>query len=272
MISKYMKNKYIVFIGFLVSLLVSVYCIEYIRWKHLWALEPPITPYTINHSVSDTIKIVMIGDSWVEQHETKIGDSVYQKIISGTLGHSVSFLSSGKSGAKCRDVYNMLFETGQYGTIPLLSQGPDFCIIIVGINDAAANIGTRQFCYYYQQIIDFMLSNKICPIVVELPDVTIPKMFNKKTTKDRFVDWMRSVMTRCSLYNFSEYRYALNEMLKNGSMRDVVFVNVQGWNKRGFQIEKELFMKDGVHLNRRGYQRLDSCIATAIVKRMKVVK
>ncbi|MBQ9231904.1 MAG: SGNH/GDSL hydrolase family protein [Prevotella sp.] len=266
-----MRNKYIVFIGFLVSLLFSVFCIEYIRWKHLWSLESPLAPYAIKHSVSDTIKIVMIGDSWVEQHEKIIGDSVYQKIISGTLGHTVSFQSSGKSGAKCRDVYHMMFETGQYGTMPLLSQGPDFGIIIVGINDAAANIGTRQFCYYYQQIIDFMLTNKICPIVVELPDVTIPKMFNKKTTKDRIVDWMRSVMTRCSLYNFSEYRYALNEMLKDDSMMDVVFVNLQEWNKRGFQIEKELFMGDGVHLNHRGYERLDSCIASTILKRMKVV-
>lgn len=68
------------------------------------------------------------------------------------------------------------------------------------------------------------------------------------------------------MYHFHEYREALKEMLfEERLMEHVVYVPLAGWNESGERINKNLFMTDRVHLNRRGYEKLDACIAKAII-------
>ena len=38
------------------------------------------------------------------------------------------------------------------------------------------------------------------------------------------------------------------------------------WDDASPDIDKNLFMSDQIHLNRQGYERLDSCIAIAIAR------
>ena len=49
-------------------------------------------------------------------------------------------------------------------------------------------------------------------------------------------------------------------------MDKVVYVSMKNWNDVSPDIDPNLFMSDQIHLNRRGYEKLDSCIAIAIAK------
>jgi hypothetical protein len=51
-----------------------------------------------------------------------------------------------------------------------------------------------------------------------------------------------------------------------GENDKVVYVSMNDWNDASPDIDQNLFMSDQIHLNRRGYEKLDSCIAIAIAK------
>jgi hypothetical protein len=56
-------------------------------------------------------------------------------------------------------------------------------------------------------------------------------------------------------------------MLEEEHYREkIVYIPMQDWNDGGADIDKHLFMTDQIHLNRYGYEKLDSCIAMAISK------
>jgi len=166
-----------------------------------------------------------------------------------------------------------MFSSGDNGTKSLLVSGPNYCIISAGINDAAANLGTRQYCHYYRQILDLLIENHIRPVVIEIPDVNIWHLYGGKPYKDLVIDYVRSIMTRCKMYHIQEYREALYDMLvEEHLVEKVVYVRMKNWNDGSPEINKHLFMEDQIHLNRHGYEKLDSCIALAILKDLEKTK
>lgn len=251
----------------LVFLIVGLYFYYYSRWKHLWVLDVKIPPYEIKSHASDTLRVVMIGDSWAGLHYENGMDKYLYSLLQERLTCPVSVISKGKGGEKSRGVYQLMFSTDGYGTKTLLSSKPDYCIISAGINDAAANLGTQQYCYYYRQILDFLQTNHIRPVVLEMPNVNIWHIYGGKPFKDLTIDYLRSIMTRCKMYHVQEYREALYHMLIDEHLiGEVVYVPMKDWNDGGPDINKNLFMADQIHLNRHGYEKLDSCIALAISK------
>ena len=101
--------------------------------------------------------------------------------------------------------------------------------------------------------------------MIEIPDVDIWNIYGKKPIKYIVTDYVRSQMTGSIMYNCAEYREALKSMLVNENMiESVMFVSIKDWNGNSPQINKSLFMEDLIHLNRKGYERLDSCVAVAI--------
>ncbi len=214
---------------------------------------------------SDTLRVFMIGDSWAGFHHLSQMDSFLQMKLEHCLHHPVIVISKGFGGEKSKGIYLQMFDEKESGTKSLLLSGCDYCIISAGINDAAANLGTKQFCTNYYMILDFLLTNDIRPVILEVPDVDIWTVYKDKPKKDLFVDYIRSIMTHCGMYNYSEYRDALFKMLQDRNMiHRVVYVHMRDWNGEETSINKLLFMKDGVHLNKRGYEKLDSCIAFCI--------
>ena len=158
-----------------------------------------------------------------------------------------------------------MFEDEGYGTKELLSSGADYCIVFAGINDAAANLGTKQFLHHYRLILDFLVAEGIKPIVVEIPDVNIWNVYKDKPIKDFVVDFVKSRKTNCNMYEVKEYRKQLrSDLAKNDWLGKVLYIQVQSWNTSGLSVNEQLFMPDQVHLNSLGYKRLDSCIAAAI--------
>lgn len=255
--------KYLLFVLLLFSVVLLAYCFYYARWQSLWALDNPFQCYEINHHQDDTLRVVFIGDSWAGMHSDF--DNFMTTELEKNYASPVLFESKGKGGEKTKGIYHLMFEDGPNGTKPLLSTGPDYCIISAGINDAAANLGTRQYCHYYLQILDLLLKNHIHPVILEVPNVDLWLMLGEKPIMDLASDYMKAMMTGCGMYNYQEYREALTAMLKSeGLMEHVLFIPMKEWNGDGIDINKSLFLEDRIHLNKEGYESLDSCIAKNI--------
>ena len=249
----------------MILLLLSLY--YYHRWKVLWELEEPRSVYSVSHNDNDTLRVIMIGDSWAEIHSELQMDSILQQNLSQLASRPVEVISKGKGGMRSRGIYDLMFKTEGYGTKPLVDLGADYCIISAGINDASANLGTHQYCYYMKLIIQLLLANGIRPVIIEAPDVNIWKLFGERPYKSIIVDFVRSLMTGCRMYHYTEYREALKDMIISERLMDsVVYVSMNGWNGEGTALNLDLFLDDQLHLNRKGYELLDSCIASAIAE------
>ena len=252
--------KYLIVTLSLLFIVILAYCYYYAKWHHLWSLEKPLNEYSAIHNQDDTLRVVMIGDSWAGMH-TEF-DSFISKELEKLSGHQVFFESKGKGGEKTKGVYRLMFEDDSYGTRSLISAGPDYCVISAGINDAAANLGTKQFCHYYRQILTFLIKNHIRPVIIEVPNIDLWLMLGEKPIMDLVSDFVKSVMTGCGMYNYQEYRDALLAMLKTENyMEHILFIPMKEWNGDGIDINKKLFLDDRIHLNRIGYESIDSCIA-----------
>lgn len=252
----------------MILLLVSLY--YYHRWKVLWEPEEPRPVYSVPHNDTDTLRVIMIGDSWAEIHSELQMDSLLQKQLSQLTSRPVKVVSKGKGGMRSRGIYDLMYKTGDYGTKSLIESGVDYCIISAGINDASANLGTHQFCYYMKLMILLLHANGIRPVIIEAPDVNIWKLFGERSYKSILIDFVRSVMTGCRMYHYPEYREALKDMLISDQLMDsVVYVSMNGWNGDGTAMNLDLFLDDQLHLNRKGYEMLDSCIASAIASDLR---
>ena len=251
-------------ISLLAIIFVSLY--YYYRWKPLWSYEEPRTFYSITHHQDDTLRIVMIGDSWVGMRTDTL-NKMFQKRLSAVSGRPVILKSKGKGGEKSRGIYQLMFEEDSLSTKPLLESGADYCVVFAGINDAAANLGKKQYIYHMRLTIDLLLKNDVRPILIEIPNVNIWNVYGEKPIRDLVVDYVRSLMTRCEMYHFPEYREALRLMLEDSQLLDsVIFVPMNGWNGKNSDLDLQLFLDDQIHLNQQGYMKLDSCIINAIMR------
>lgn len=254
----------------ILSLIVISYSYLYLRWSHLWETADVQSFYKIKSNNRDTLRVAMIGDSWAEKLHVGIGDTVFENRIESLTRTKTFFESCGKGGEKSRGIYRLMFQSDIPGTKTLLSSGPDYCIVIAGINDAAANLGTKQYVYHYRLILDFLLNNSIRPVVVEIPNVDIWHLYYNKPIKDLTSDFLRSTMTRCPMYDYSVYRQALRRMLTEEHLMDsILYVPMECWNANSPDIDKEIFDDDLIHLNHLGYERLCSCIAEQIYSDLK---
>lgn len=254
----------ILIVSLLAMIFVSLY--YYFHWKPLWAFEEPRKFYPIIHHQDDTLRIVMIGDSWAGMRTDSI-NMLFKTRLSEIIDMPVILNLKGRGGEKSHGIYRLMFEDDGYGTKQLLSSGVDYCIVFAGINDAAANLGKNQYLYHMKLILDFLLANNIRPVLIEIPDVNIWNVYVGKPIKDLLSDYIKSWMTQCGMYSYSEYREALQSLLKDSNLKDsVIYVKMSGWNGGGPAINKCLFLDDQIHLNQQGYLKLDSCIIDAIQK------
>ena len=258
-----MKKYTIVFFLLVIAVLGSL-SFYYFRWKHLWDLEEPLPIYGVERNNDDTIRVLVLGDSWAAMHSSV--DTYLCSKIQANVSKTVVVASRGKGGEKSRGIYQLLFDNDSLETRKVIESGVDYCVVFAGINDAAANLGTKQFCYHYSLILDFLLKNSIKPVVIEIPDVDIWNTYRDKNVKDIVSDYLKSVMTGCKMYRMSCYRESLYENLNdNGCLDSVIYIPTTLWNGKSQTINPDLFLPDKIHLNNEGYKKLDECIAEAIV-------
>lgn len=265
-----MRKKFVfITLGFII--IISLFQYYQYRRKSLWVFENKRDYYPVLYHEDDTIRIAMIGDSWAALHSQNMMDNLFQSILSDQTNLPVKMISKGKGGEKSRGIYQLMFENNKEGTKTIFAQGLDYCILSAGINDAAANLGPKLFCYHMRLILDFLLYNRIRPIILEIPDVNIWKVYNNKPIKDLVSDYIRSLMSHCRMYQIKEYRDSLYSMLLNENyMNSIIYIRMNEWNGTTPNINKQLFLNDQIHLNKKGYELLDSCIIIAIANDQKL--
>jgi len=211
-------------------------------------------------SRNDSLKVLFIGDSWAYLHQNY--DSQFCSMII-KKGFPCRVISKGYSGANSKEIYQHMYTS----CMPLLIDNPTYCVIIVGINDAVAKLGKDFYSYHYILILQQLLRMGIKPVVLEIPDVNYRAVADRESPIMRLHHCLSSFLTDSELYGFNSYRENLKKsIVEAGINRRIVYVKSDSWNTGGYKDSDSLFLPDEVHLNALGYYKLDSCIASIIIK------
>ena len=224
--------------------------------------------------LDDTLRVAVIGDSWAEWHMTLNCDTLFQQYGGRLTTKPIKCMTRGKGGAKSKDVYYYMFRnyTREYSwmhdicTQPLLEQHPDYCVVMVGINDTWKK---RPISYYtgnYRLIIRLLLANNIRPVVMEIPDFEMGEWLDAHRKRQRFLYRIYSYFNGVVEDDIAPFRNGLKEMLKDTRLCDsVLFIPADHWIPQNHHYSEEIYQEDHVHINYRGYHVLDSCIVSEII-------
>lgn len=257
-----MRKKHIILI---ISLLVVV-CFIYIGsvLKDYYSLTEEIISKPNNLIFDhDTITVIFIGDSWASYHsqyDQQLKDNLETKLKKPT-----KVLSKGSIGAKTKTIYTEMHTDSPSGTKELIELLPDYAIVSAGINDAVAKMGTAYFCHHYQLIINALLSAGIKPIIIEMPQVDYRSIYQRESMIAKIRHQISSWLTGAPLWTFDNYRLALQTMISQDIIKkSLIYIPSSEWNPEGYKDSRHLYFKDHIHLNKKGYFLLDSCITSKI--------
>ncbi len=218
-------------------------------------------PYIIAKHQSDTIRVAYIGDSWAffhQPYDERLSDSLTNK-----LNQPARVYTSGYNGRSSKEIYWYLFDNPQL--VSFISKGYDYCVISAGINDANKKMSSEYYKQSMAYIIQFMLTNDIIPIIIELPDYDIEKTYRWQTPSRKLLRPISRLVTGTPINCKSEFRKAFNELLAEKNYgNNVQVIRYKAWNTDFEKDLKELYKGDGIHLNAEGYAKLDSCIVETI--------
>ena len=151
-------------------------------------------------------------------------------------------------------------------TQPLLEEHPDYCVIMVGINDTWKKRPVSYYAGNYRLIIRLLLSNHIRPVVMEIPDFEMGEWLNIHRKRQRFVYRIFSYFNGVVEDDITPFREGLKKMLKDTRLGDsVLFIPADRWIPQDHKFSEEIYQIDHIHLNYQGYHVLDSCIVTEII-------
>jgi lysophospholipase L1-like esterase len=143
-----------------------------------------------------------------------------------------------------------------------LSEGADYCFISVGINDTYKKMGADYFAHHTCLILRFMLQNGITPILLEIPDYDIAYTYEHQTVRKKLLRQLSMGITHSTLDCREDYRQALRTAMEEERLASsIVIIANQHW-------DASLYAADRMHLNKRGYQVLDSLIVKHLLLRM----
>lgn len=222
----------------------------------------------------DTLRVAVIGDSWALIHTKLSGDSLFGHIAGQLLDCPVKCATRGKSHATSKDIYHFMFSNivqqpcydPYCSATPLLEEHPDYCVIFAGINDAILLRPSAFYTGNIKTIIRQLLHNGIRPVLMELPPFSQTNGLKwMKLWKQAFI--RISGMFMGTYHNdIPYYRKELKGMLQRTHLRDsILYIPADSWNTSR-EPDINLYYSDAVHLNLKGYQLLDSCIASEIAK------
>ena len=220
-------------------------------------------PYTIERSYDDTIRVAYIGDSWAFFHHPY--DQRMTDCLSSKLNHPAKVTSLGFCGRSSKEIYWYLFEDPEL--VPFMSKGYDYCFVAVGINDTNKKMNPNYYKHSMACIIQFMLANQITPIILEIPDYDIEKMYRWEIPSRKLLRPFSRFVTGSPVNCKKEFRQALNDLFAEKQYGDKVqIVRYKDWNDNYAEDLKNYYNGDGIHLNEKGYAKLDSCIIEICVK------
>lgn len=210
--------------------------------------------YTCEQPQDDTLRIAMIGDSWVFLHYPY--NDTLKNLISQKTGRPVKVSAYGLCGKTSKEVYHSFFNDQTMQA--LLKQGADYCFISVGINDTYKKIGADYYAQSTSYILRFLIQNNIKAILLEIPDYDIYYAYEHQSTEKKFLRQLSMLVTGSKLDCREDYRQALmRQMQETGIEKQITIFQ--------FPYSMEYYQPDRMHLNNKGYQLLDSCIASVLM-------
>ena len=261
MLHKHIIRNILGFIGIAMALYYSYTKI----YDYYSFIEEKTICYEQKKESDDTLRIIMIGDSWAAYHYDY--DSLLSNEINKRLTKPVKVVSSGMVGAKTKTIYKLMFNSiSDFGTKELIEQRPNYCIISAGINDAVAKMGGKYYSYHYVLMLKQLIANGIKPIIIDMPDVGYESVYKRESLLAKTRHRISSIINQVAMWNFSEYRQALKSKIKEHEFNDrIIYIPASSWNPNGVHEIPIIYQEDQIHLNSKGYQLLDSCIANYIL-------
>lgn len=244
------------------------------QYRHNFSPAAELAPYEIPPVRSDTLRVIIIGDSWAEFHSNLSGDTIFNLYANRMSTEPVSCWSRGKAGAMSKEIYYFMFSsmTEEHPwepdrcTQPLIETHPDYCVLFGGINDAIFQRSTAYYTGNLRNMIRLLLHVGIRPVVMEIPMVDAASAIDYKTFFKREAYHLKAILLGTRGNQVPQYRQAMTDMLRTTGLRDsVLYIPADRWNPGGWQ-DTTMFTRDRIHLNLRGYHVLDSCIAAEILR------
>lgn len=254
-----MKTLIIYFSAAITVLLLVLGSLRLHSYYHL-AKKQMFTNGNTTRVSRDTLKIAFIGDSWAAYHHDY---DVELDSMFNAKGQPVHVLSIGNVGAKSKEIYQRLDSS----THPILLKQPDYCVVSAGINDAVAKLGKDYYVYHYLLILQQLLDLDIKPVVIEMPEVNYRAIAGREPLTMRLRHVLSAMITGSELNGFESYKMALKSAIRNADLHNsIVYISADLWNIDGYRDSRDLYLSDETHLNAKGYEVLDSCIASEITK------
>lgn len=254
-----MRRILILFSSCIVILLTIIFCI-FFYFYHSPAKE--FDDFEIQHPKDDTLRIAFIGDSWAFFHQ--FHTCKLSSLLTERIKKPVKVISDGTCGASSKFIYSRIGANGHINEI--IKEGPDYCIIAAGVNDTHMKIGEKYYLQNMKLIINFMFHHNITPIILEIPDYDIFKVYNDANPLIKILRHMSMAYTGTRMDCRDDYRKALRKMLKNNYLDDkYLLLRYDDWNSNANHDIDKLYREDRIHLNDKGYEFLDSCLSNIIL-------
>lgn len=217
--------------------------------------------YIIPYYNDDTLRVAYIGDSWAAMH--KEYDCILAQIIEDSIHRPVKVSSFGIHGKTSKEIYESLFESQSMHSF--MMHGYDYCFISAGINDTYKKMNTNYYKKSMDHLIRFLLTNHIHPIILDIPDYDIVKACERQRTAKKVLRKISTFITGSQTDCKQTFRSALSDLINENNEWRINILKYQEWNNDYQNDLKSYYLSDGMHLNKKGYARLDSCIALHII-------
>lgn len=214
----------------------------------------------------DTLRIAYIGDSWAYLHG--FHNCMIPCLLESRLHRPVKIYTVGIPGLTSKELYEYMFLDDGFKPF-FMERYYSIAFIAVGVNDADKKMSTFYYKKSMEGIITFLLANDITPILLEMPDFDIEKSFERQGL-------LRGCMRKIAMYiNVIPldckqlFRKALNDLILENKQRQVGVVRYKSWNTNYAEDIHNLYWNDGLHLNEKGYEKLDTAIFAEILNMIK---
>ena len=233
---------------------------------HYYAPPKLRQPYQINVAPDDTLRIAFIGDSWAFLH--KGHKCMIPQILQDSLHRHVKVHSYGLCGYTSKEIYEEMFNNNDLRAF-MCKRRYDYIIISAGINDVNKKTSKKYYKDSMEGIIGFLLSNNIHPIILEIPDFDVYKIYRWWRTDKRLLRIVSMRINNVPIDCKQIFRDTLDSLLsEKGDWNKISIIKYKSWNNDYSRDLKQLYLDDGLHLNKYGYAILDSVIAKEILKQI----
>lgn len=226
---------------------------------------PPLErqPYLIQQKSDDTLHIAYIGDSWAFMH--KDHNCQISKIIEDSLQIPVVVHSFGICGITSKEFYDNIFTNYSLKQF-LQNKKYSCCFVSLGINDTYKKMSTDYYKFSMKYIIRFLLANNIHPIIMEIPNYDIIKAYDRQVLSRKIFRKLSMLINDIPLNCIQLYRNALDDMIVENNYTNVTcIIRYKTWDNIKKEVLNAIYLNDGMHLNEKGYSKLDSCISKAFL-------